>query len=320
VILLKGGAMGAANVIPGVSGGTVAFLTGIYERLINALKAFDLELVRHVRQGRFQAAAAHVDLTFLLLLGAGAGLGILTLARFLKWAFLHHETLVWAFFFGLIAASVPAVGGMIRRWRLPVLVLLLGGALIAGSMTFLGRAEQNDGFVYLLLCGVVAVCSMIIPGLSGSFVLLLLGNYQLVMVDSVNALSSQPLEAFRILGPVAVGAVGGLAALSRLLSWLFRNYHDLAVALITGFVAGSLAIIWPWKDAVVERFVTADGETKEKVSGFTNWRLPDFSEPASWWAVLLMLLGGSFVWFLERSAVATSPPAPVDPGGHEEAS
>lgn len=317
---LKGIAMGAANVIPGVSGGTVAFITGIYERLINALKSFDMIALRHLRRGEFRAMSRHVDLVFLLFLGAGAVFGIVSLARLLKWAFTYHETLVWAFFFGLIAASVPAVGRMIGKWGPGVVLLLVAGAAVAVSMTFLGRAEQNDAFIYLILCGVVAICSMIIPGLSGSFVLLLMGNYELVMVDSVNALGTAPGHALRILGPVIVGAVVGIAALSRLLSWLFRNYHDLAVALITGFVAGSLAIIWPWKEAVTEQFIKADGEVKEKVTGFTNWSLPEFTEPGSWLALLLMAVGALLVWYLERSAVPASlPPVEVEGDGLPEA-
>ncbi len=302
MVLGKGAAMGAANVIPGVSGGTVAFLTGIYERLIRALKSVDLAAIGLLRRGDLRGFAKHIDLFFLVPLGVGAVLSILTLARVLKWAFAQHETLVWAFFFGLIAASVPSVARKVKRWSPLAIGALVVGTAIAFSMAFLGRAEENDGFVYLMLCGVVSICSMITPGLSGSFVLLLLGNYELVMIDAVNWIRTEPMSAVRILTPVLLGAGAGVVVLSRFLTWLFRVYHDVAVALIAGFVAGSLAVIWPWKETVVETFVKADGEVKEKVTGFENWHLPDWGAGATWIAVSLMVAGGVLVTWMERAA------------------
>jgi len=160
------------------------------------------------------------------------------------------------------------------------------------------RVTENDGFAYLVLCGVVAMASMIIPGLSGSFVLVLLGNYQLVMVESVADLTAGDPAALRVLVPVGVGAVVGLLALSRLLAWVFREFHDVAVALLTGFVAGSLLIIWPWKRSVTETFEAA-GRVKEKVVGY-EWFLPEPSG-AALLAVLMMVLGFLAVWMLERT-------------------
>ncbi|MEM0895763.1 MAG: DUF368 domain-containing protein [Verrucomicrobiota bacterium] len=299
--LWKGAAMGAANVIPGVSGGTIAFITGIYERLINALKSFGVDAVKLLLKGKIGEFARLTDLRFLIVLGIGAVLSVLTLAKVLKWAFAEHDLLVWAFFFGLIAASVPAVGLMVKRWSAGSIVALLVGLALATSMAFLGRADQNEGFFYLMICGVVAVCSMIIPGLSGSFVLLLLGNYELIMLDAVNNLREDIGAALKILVPVGLGAVAGLILLSRLLSWLFKNYHDLAVSLITGFVAGSLVIIWPWKDAIVETFTKEDGEVKEKIIGFTNWRLPDVTSSGDLLAIGIAVIGFLAVWLIERS-------------------
>ncbi len=310
-LLLKGAAMGAANVIPGVSGGTVAFLTGIYERMIEALKSFNLDALRLLARREFGAFLKHTDLVFLFWLGLGAVVSVISIAEGLKWAFEHHNTLVWAFFFGLIAASIPAVGRMVKVWSAgPVIAAILGlGAAV--SMAFLGQAEQNNSFVYLMLCGVVGICSMIIPGLSGSFVLLLMGNYQLVMIESVSQLKTLDPEALKVLVPVGIGAVAGLVALSRFLSWLFRNYHDLAVALITGFIAGSLAIIWPWKSPKTVEFTKPDGEVKEKIVGYENWRLPDFADTTSWLAVALILAGAAIVLVMERFAAGKTPqPSP----------
>ncbi|MEO0448167.1 MAG: DUF368 domain-containing protein [Verrucomicrobiota bacterium] len=301
-IFAKGAAMGAANVIPGVSGGTVAFITGIYERLIFALKSFNVEARTLLKDRKWADFVRHTDLKFLFLLLAGSLASILTLAKILKWAFSHHENVVWAFFFGLIAASIPAVGKMVRHWKLSSILCLLAGLAVAVAMAFLGRADENTSFLYLLLCGVIAVCSMIIPGLSGSFVLLLLGNYELVMVDAVNLLRSDPMGAMAILIPVGIGAVIGLISLARLLSWLFANVHDQAVSLITGFIAGSLAVIWPWKDPVRETFLSDSGKEKVKITGFENWHVPDLSQGQTWLAIGIMILGGILVWLMERSA------------------
>ncbi|MEM7014094.1 MAG: DUF368 domain-containing protein [Verrucomicrobiota bacterium] len=311
LLFIKGAAMGAANVIPGVSGGTVAFITGIYERLINCLKSFDMKAIKLALRFKVKEFAQHTDVLFLAVLGLGAVFALLTIAKFLEWAFEHHDLLVWAVFFGLILASIPAVGKMVRKWSIGPVICAVVGCGIAVSMLFLGRAEQNENPVYLGLCGVVAICSMIIPGLSGSFVLLLMGNYELVMIDAINNLTSDPAAAIKILIPVGIGAVVGLIALSRVLSWLFKNYHDAAVSLIAGFILGSLAIIYPWKDAVVNTFQDGD-EVKEEIVGFENWRLPDFTSGYDWMAIGLVLVGAFLVFVLERSA----PKSDAEPETH----
>lgn len=291
--------MGAANVIPGVSGGTIAFLTGIYERLIDALKRFDARSLQLALKFQIGPLWERVDGRFLLALGLGMVVSILSLARVLKWGFEHHQVLVWAFFFGLIAASLPAIGKLVRRWSAGPVAALVIGAVVALSMAFLNPASENDHVAYLLLCGVVAMCSMIIPGLSGSFVLLLLGNYKLIMIESVTALSDGEWgAALRILVPVGIGAVLGLLVLARVLSWLFHHWHDLAVALITGFVAGSLLVIWPWKDTLTETF-ERDGKVKEKIVGFDNWSLPDLTAGSTWAALGVMLVGGLLILGIE---------------------
>ena len=279
---LKGFAMGAANVVPGVSGGTIAFITGIYERLINSLKSFDFEAVKLASKFQLGDLWKKIDGRFLMALGLGVVTSILTLAKVLKWGFSEHPVLIWSLFFGLIAASIPSVGKMVRKWTPGVIALFILGLAIAVSMAFLKPASESENLLYLLLCGVAAMCSMIIPGLSGSFVLLLMGNYELVALDSVNNLRQGNLaEALPIIIPVGIGALAGMLVLSRFLSWLFKTHHDKAVGAITGFVAGSLAIIWPWKDTIKEQF-EKDGEIKEKIVSFENWRLPDFASGSTW--------------------------------------
>ncbi|MGB6222099.1 DUF368 domain-containing protein [Haloferula sp.] len=299
---LKGFAMGAANVIPGVSGGTIAFITGIYERLIEAIKRIDGTTLKLVAGFRIREAAERMDLRFLMAIGLGAVVSVLTLARVFKKVMEHSESAeraLWAFFFGLILASLPAVGKMVGKWSVGPIVGGLLGCAAAVSMAFMSPASESSNVFYLILCGVVAMCSMIIPGLSGSFVLLLMGNYKLIMIGAVNALSAGEFgEALKILVPVGVGAVLGMLLLARFLSWLFRVWHDVAVSSITGFIAGSLVIIWPWKDKVMETFVKGD-EEKEKLVGFENWHLPSFGEQGTWLAMGMVVAGAALIIVVE---------------------
>ena len=240
--LLKGAAMGVANVIPGVSGGTIALITNIFERLINAVKSFDIHALRLLFRGKINAFIQHTDLYFLIAVFGGVLVAVVTIARLFEFLFAHYPVYIWAYFFGLILASVFFVGKTIQRWHFAVVLFLLIGTTIAMALSFMNPATENDGFIYLMLCGVAAMCSMILPGLSGSFVLILMGNYQLVMIEAVNGLRLD------ILLPVVLGAIAGLLAFSHLLSWIFKKFRDQTIALLTGFIFGSLSILWPWKN------------------------------------------------------------------------
>ncbi|MFT5633018.1 MAG: putative membrane protein [Rubritalea sp.] len=285
-IFLKGFAMGAANVIPGVSGGTIAFVTGIYERLINSIKSFDSTALKLLLGRKFTELFKHTDAGFLTALMLGVVVALLTLARALKYGFEHHPVLVSALFFGLIAASIWSVFKMVKHWTGGAVIGLLIGCAIAVSMAFLPQAQENQSLIYLMICGVVAMCSMIIPGISGSFVLILMGNYNLIMVESLTKLGDMKFkEALTVLIPVGIGAVLGMFALSRLLSWLFRRFHDVAVATITGFVAGSLVTIWPWKNDIKEVF--KNGEIK--TVGYERY-FPEI-DSNFWIAALVILVG-----------------------------
>jgi putative membrane protein len=295
LLFLKGFAMGAANVIPGVSGGTVAFITGIYERLINALKSFDTEAIKLFFKGQFKALLKHVDFGFLLTLGLGIIVSVFTLAKVLDIGFKQYPIYVSALFFGLILASIPSVGRMVKQWSSGAIISLVIGLVIALSMTFAPAASESTNLIYLMLCGVVAMCSMIVPGVSGSFVLLLMGNYQLIMIDTVNSLRQGNFDtALPILVPVAIGAVLGLIVLSRFLSWLFKRHHDNAVAMITGFVAGSLAIIWPWK--VPGEVIMKNGE--EKILSYVN-QLPAVDSQFLV-ALAIMVIGAGLLIIVEK--------------------
>jgi putative membrane protein len=271
----------------------MALLTGIFEKVINTVKAFDLKAFKFALTFRFRELFQHIDLPFLSALGIGILAGILTFARLLEYLFEHHALYVWAFFFGLIFASVYFTGKKIRRASVSVMLLYLTGAAVAAGIAFLEPASENSSLPYLLVCGAVAMCSMILPGLSGSYVLLLMGNYELIMIRAVNAFD------LSILIPVGVGAVAGLAVFARLLSWIFKKYHDQTIALLSGFIFGSLAILWPWKDAIVTSFRKGE-EIKEKVVGY-DYALPDLSAETGI-ALAVMLAGMAAIVLIEAAA------------------
>ncbi len=293
VLALKGALMGAANVIPGVSGGTMALLTGIFEPLIHAIKSFDLLALKLLMSGKIKEAAAHVNLGFLIPVGIGMVVSILSLARLLEYLFEYYSVFVWAFFFGLILASVYFVGKRIKKITAPVLLLFAGGSALAAAIAFMEPAAENASIPYLLLCGAIAMCSMILPGLSGSYILLLMGNYQLVMIEAVNDLN------MTVLLPVAAGAGLGLLLFAHFLSWIFKRFHDQTVALLTGFIFGSLAVLWPWKEAVTETFRDGDA-IKEKVTGYL-YSLPEFNLETGL-AVSIMIIGILAIIAVETAA------------------
>lgn len=255
--------MGAANVIPGVSGGTIALITGIFERLINAIKSFDGTALKLLFSGKIKELLKHVDFNFLVAVGLGIAVSIISIARLFDYLFINYPVYIWSFFFGLILASVYYVGKEVGRWKVAQIISFVVGAVVAVSISVLSPASSNDSFLYLILCGMVGACSMILPGLSGSFVLILMGNYQLVMIDAVNDMN------ISVLLPVVIGAGVGLLAFSYILSWVFKRFRSQTLALLSGFILGSLLILWPWKNELTETF----GD-KVKVIGY-QWILPE---------------------------------------------
>lgn len=293
VYFVKGAAVGVANIIPGVSGGTIALITGIFERLIHAIKSFNLNAFRLILKGEWKSFVSQTDLYFLVALFSGVIVAIVLLARIFDFLFQSYPVYIWSFFFGLILASVYFVGKTVERWRISVYISFIIGTAAALMFTFLTPATENSSFLYLVLCGVVAVCSMILPGLSGSFVLILLGNYQLVAIDAINT------RDVGILFPVLLGAVGGLIAFSHLLSWVFKRYKDQTISLLTGFILGSLGVIWPWKNPIEQVF----GE-KVKVIGY-DYFLPQLNTEF-FVAICIMIFGIASIWWMERNAESAS--------------
>lgn len=237
----KGFAIGAANVIPGVSGGTIALITGIFERLINAIKSFDLKALRLLLKGRVKEFIEYTDLIFLISIGIGMIISIFSLAKILEYLFNYYPIFIWSYFFGLIAASVYYVGKTIDKITISVIIWFFVGSFIAFIITIIHPGQANDNWLYIILCGILSISSMILPGLSGSYVLILMGNYKLIVIDAINTLN------LKILIPFAFGAVVGLFAFAHLLSLLYKKFKNQTIALLTGFILGSLSILWPWK-------------------------------------------------------------------------
>jgi len=297
-LVLKGIAMGAANVIPGVSGGTMALITGIFERLIDAIKSFNLHAIKLLIGFKLKEFARYIDLYFLVAVFGGIAVAIITLARLFGYLFTNYPVYIWAYFFGLVLASVYFVGKTVSSWKTSVVITFIIGTTIAVIISVMNPATENSGLLYLLLCGVVAICSMILPGLSGSFVLILMGNYQLVMIDAVN---DRDLE---ILVPVGIGAVLGLLAFSHILSWVFKRYRDQTISLLTGFILGSLSVLWPWQKLFYMKDAAGEIILKKGEPIITKYEriLPDAFNSEVLYAFLFALAGVVSIWAIEKAA------------------
>lgn len=242
-VFLRGLAMGAADVVPGVSGGTIAFITGIYIRLLDAISAFPRAFLGELLKGRWKTFWQRIDGTFLVALFAGILTSIVTLAGAIKYALEAYPIMLWSFFFGLILASAWHVGREIEHWRVRQVVLLIGGVAFAWWITQLTPGQAPVTSLTLFGAGALAICAMILPGISGSFILLILGMYSPVLT-AVNELQLDRLALF------VTGCLLGLLSIAQLLSWAFVRYRDAMLALLTGFMLGALNKVWPWKEAV----------------------------------------------------------------------
>lgn len=300
-LIFKGAAMGAANVIPGVSGGTIALITGIFEKLIDSIKSFNLTAIKLFFSGKFKEFADYVNLWFVVSIFLGVGVSIFSLAKLLDYLFINYPVYIWSFFFGLILASVIFVAKTIGKWNIGVIISFIVGTACAVFISVLNPATENDSFFYIFVCGIVAACSMILPGLSGSFILILMGNYKLLMIDAVKDLVIVNLI------PLIAGAGFGLIAFSHVLSWIFKKFKDQTIAVLSGFILGSLSILWPWKEELYVKddageFIIKDGE--KLIEGYTRY-VPEFSTEVTI-AIALMIVGFVSIWAIEKFAETKS--------------
>jgi putative membrane protein len=292
ILFIKGMSMGIANVIPGVSGGTIALITGIYEDLINSLKSFDTKSLKLITSIDILGFIKHTNLYFLLAVFGGSIVSVFSIASLFKYLFAEHPILIWAFFFGLIIASIYFVGKRISKWNTTTIFSLAIGTLVAISLSFMTPASENDNLFFVFICGIIGISGMMLPGLSGSFILILMGNYELLMVTAITELNILLLSVFFL------GSAFGLMSFSHILSWVFKHYKNQTLALLTGFILGSLSIIWPWKE-VAESIII---KGKEKIIAY-NWYFPNELNTETILAILLILVGILSVYALENFAI-----------------
>ena len=284
--------MGAADVVPGVSGGTIAFISGIYEELIDSISKVNLATLKLWKKEGFAEMWKELNGNFLISLVIGIGLSIITLAKLIRHLLETQPILIWSFFFGLVLASIIYVARQITRWNLGAIILLIAGALTAYFITTLTPQTTNVSYPYVFLSGALAICAMILPGISGSFILLLLGMYKPVL-DAIHD------KNIGLLATLMLGAVVGLLSFSRLLKWLFDHYENLTLAILTGFIVGSLNKIWPWKEVLESEMINGKLKILDEKSimpySYTN-------DPQLGMAIVMALIGFLFIVLLEKLA------------------
>ncbi len=253
-IFLRGVAMGAADVVPGVSGGTIAFITGIYEKLLDSIKSFDLQALKLALGFKIKELWQHVNGTFLLVLLTGIATSVISLAKLITHLMEHQPVPLWSFFCGLIVISAIVVLREIKQWNAAAVIFLLGGIAVAYAITTLTPASTPDSYILLFISGAIAICAMILPGISGSFLLLIMGKYEYVL-NAVKEFNIAVIVVF------ALGCVTGLLSFSRVVSYLLKKHHTVTVAMLAGFMIGSINKIWPWKQ-VLEYRINSKGEEK----------------------------------------------------------
>ncbi len=298
-IFFSGFAMGTADLVPGVSGGTMAFILGIYETLINAIKSFNLNVLQLVLRRQWREALALIPLRFLVALGLGLVTAILALVRFLTWMLEEHPDYLFAFFFGLVVASIIAIGVRVASWNLQTIPGFVGGTLFAlFIVTQNPVGEGNHSYPVLFFSGMIAIMAMILPGISGSFILLILGQYHYVL----NAVRDFQMDVVIVVG---IGCAIGITFFARVLSWLLARYEMVTLAVLTGFMMGSLWKIYPWRMASNANL----GEAADHAEEFTVPALPGevASTEAVFFALFLMAVGFLLVTGLDHMQSRKNP-------------
>ena len=309
--------MGTANKFPGVSGGIVAFVMGFYEEFIYSLQKFNIKALKLLFSGRFKSFYNYVNGQFLALLFLGMIISYFSFSRLLDYLIERYELYVWSVFFGMIMGSIYYIYKDFKSWNTKTMLMALLGILVGVSISLLNPAAQNDNLWFVFLCGVISITGMALPGFSGSFILILLGNYVLLLVDSVNVLfdtfvyifsgnfsfmsDPQHLRLLLVLLVFSLGSVVGLISLSHLLSYILKHYKFNTLALIMGFITGSLGVVWPWKEALYRKdnlgnFIT-DTNGEQIIANYQRY-LPELNTQ-SLYAVLFIIFGTAIVLGLE---------------------
>ncbi len=317
-LIIKGLAMGTANKVPGVSGGIVAFVAGFYEEFIYSLQKINLKALKLLFNGRFKSFYRYVNGQFLSLLIFGMLVSYFSVSKLLDYFLEHNELYVWATFFGMIIGSIYFIAKDYEHWNRKTITFGVIGLIAGISISFLSPAKENDNLIFIFLCGMISVSGMTLPGLSGSFILILLGNYVLLLVDSVNALfdtiaevfqgdfrftaNQERLNTLKILVVFTLGSATGLVTLSHILGYVLKHFRHITTAVIIGFITGSLGVVWPWKrtifvkDSLGNHLIDSNGN--EIIKNYERY-LPDMSLADTWWALLYILVGIGILLALE---------------------
>ena len=301
-VAVKGACMGAADVIPGVSGGTIAFIMGIYDEFVGSLASVNAEAVKLFFSGRFKEFWKHINGTFLLSLVAGIMASVATLAGLMQMLLSNYPIQTWAFFFGLIVASSIFILRGISGWKLREALMLVFGVLLGAAVCTLSPTQTPDGLWFIFLSGAIAICAMVLPGISGSFILLILGKYQFIMERITEIVSGVNLASnILVMAIFLIGAVVGIISFSKFLHWLLARWHKETLIVLAGFIIGSLVKVWPWSntEAIVcsqfpEVEVLDEAAFDTAVSTFAP-----LTEPHILSAVLFALIGFSLVTGIE---------------------
>ncbi len=298
LLYLKGVSMGGADVIPGVSGGTIAFITGIYQELLESIKSFDKTALSLLFRFDLNGLWRHVNGSFLLVLLAGIGTSIITLAKLIHYLINNEPIPLWSFFFGLIVISSLQVAREIKQWKIAVVVAGIAGIAVAYFVTSATPATTPDGYLFIFFSGMIAICAMILPGISGSFILLIMGKYEYI-IGAVKDLNVVVLVVF------GAGCITGILGFSHIVSWFLRKYHDITVAVLAGFMVGSLNKIWPWKE-VLETRLNSKGEVVPLVERnmLPNEYIQKISDPHMLQALLFFGIGILLIILIEKIANA----------------
>lgn len=295
-LVLKGLGMGAANKVPGVSGGVVAFVAGFYEEFIYSLKKVNFTAFRLLFAGRFKSFFNYINGKFLSLLFLGMLISYFSVSKILDYFIIHHEQYVWSVFFGMILGSIYYISKDFKDWKTTTYIALFIGITIGISISFLDPATQNDNLWFVFFCGIISVSGMTLPGFSGSFILIILGNYVLLLVDSVNALfdtfyeilvgdfsftsNIERLRMLKVLGVFTLGSIFGLVTFSHALSYILKHFKSVTIASIIGFIVGSLGVVWPWKKTIYKQNINGelllDSGGKNIIENYSRY-IPDLN-------------------------------------------
>ncbi|MGI9548050.1 MAG: DUF368 domain-containing protein [Flavobacteriaceae bacterium] len=317
-LVIKGLGMGAANKVPGVSGGIVAFVAGFYEEFIYSLQKINTKAFKLLFNGRFKSFYQYINGQFLTLLIFGMLVSYFSVSKLLDYFLEKEELFVWATFFGMIIGSIYYIAKDFEHWNKKTIPMGILGLIFGVSISFLSPARENDNLLFIFICGIISVSGMTLPGLSGSFILILLGNYVLLLVDSVNALYDTLAEVFRgdfsftrnqkrldtlvILATFTAGSATGLVTLSHILGYVLKHFKHITTAVIIGFITGSLGVVWPWKRNIymtdVNGTTLVDSNGDKIIKNYERY-LPEVNDPETWWSIVFILLGIATLIVLE---------------------